>query len=178
MAQCRRQRQTDQRCGHQDRCHTKCDWYTGVHVCVTNTAGIHTGWPLTMSQKFYNYRLAQYQRWAVDWSKTILVLQRWTGCNRWGWVKRQAHSHTNQSQATGARSTSHNHMGIEKMKLLAHESVYWYNISADIEEYIKNCATCLEFQQTQPKEEIIHHDIPLRPWEVLGTDIFHFNNKN
>ena len=30
----------------------------------------------------------------------------------------------------------------------------------------------------QPKEKIIHHDIPLRPWEVLGTDVFHFNNKN
>ena len=30
----------------------------------------------------------------------------------------------------------------------------------------------------QPKEKIIHHDIPLRPWEVIGTDVFHFNNKN
>ena len=30
----------------------------------------------------------------------------------------------------------------------------------------------------QPKEKILHHDIPLRPWEVLGADIFHFNNKN
>ena len=25
---------------------------------------------------------------------------------------------------------------------------------------------------------IIHHDILLRPWEVLGADIFHLNNKN
>ena len=30
----------------------------------------------------------------------------------------------------------------------------------------------------QPKEKIIHHDIPLRPWEVVGADIFHFNNRN
>ena len=48
----------------------------------------------------------------------------------------------------------------------------------DIKKYIKSCATCLEFQQTQPKEKIIHHDIPLRPWEVLGADVYHFNNKN
>ena len=41
-----------------------------------------------------------------------------------------------------------NHMGIEKMKLLAHKSVYWSNINVDIKKYIKNCATCLEFQQT------------------------------
>ena len=30
----------------------------------------------------------------------------------------------------------------------------------------------------QPKKKIVHQDIPLRPWEVLGADIFHFNNKN
>ena len=71
-----------------------------------------------------------------------------------------------------------NHMGIEKTKLLACESVYWSSINADIKNYIKHCATCLEFQQTQPKEKIIHHDIPLRPWEVIGADVFHFNNKN
>ena len=30
-----------------------------------------------------------------------------------------------------------NHIGIEKTKLLAHESVFWHNINADIEAYIK-----------------------------------------
>ena len=40
-----------------------------------------------------------------------------------------------------------NHMGIEKTKLPACKSVYWSNINADIEKYIKQCATCLEFQQ-------------------------------
>ena len=30
----------------------------------------------------------------------------------------------------------------------------------------------------QPKEKMIHYDIPLRPWEVLGADVFHFNNKD
>ena len=54
-------------------------------------------------------------------------------------------------------------MGIEKTNLLMHESMYWANINTDIEKHIKNCTKCLEFQQTQPKEKIIHHDIPLRP---------------
>ena len=71
-----------------------------------------------------------------------------------------------------------NHMGIEKMKLLAHKCVYWHSINADIKKYIEQCAICLEFQQMQPKEKIIHHDIPLRPWEVVGADIFHFYNVN
>ena len=39
----RGQRQTYQRYGHQDRCNTKHDRHTRVHVHVTNTAGIHTG---------------------------------------------------------------------------------------------------------------------------------------
>ena len=59
------------------------------------------------------------------------------------------------------------HMGIEKMKLLAYKCVYWYSINADIKKCIKQCATCLEFQQTQPKEKIIHHDVPLRPGKQL-----------
>ena len=70
------------------------------------------------------------------------------------------------------------HMGLEKTKLLAHDSVFWSNINADIKAYIKHCATCLEFQQMQPKEKITHHEIPLRPLEVVGADVFHFKNKH
>ena len=46
-----------------------------------------------------------------------------------------------------------NHMGIVKMKLLAHKCVYWHSINADIEKYIKQWPTCLEFQQMQPREK-------------------------
>ena len=69
-------------------------------------------------------------------------------------------------------------MGIEKMKLLACKCVYWHSINIDIKKYIKQCMICLEFQQMQPKEKIIHHEIPLRPWEAVGADVFHFNNIN
>ena len=71
-----------------------------------------------------------------------------------------------------------NHMGIEKTKLLAHECIFWHSINTNIEKYIKQYTTCLEFQQMQPKEKIIHHEVPLRPWEAVGADIFHFNNIN
>ena len=179
MAQpCRGEGQTYQRHGHQDRCHPNWDRHMGVHVHVTNTTGIHTGWPLTMPQRFYNYSMTQYKRWAACWPKTISFIQRWAGSNRQNCVKRQVYSHTNQVQTTGVGPASYKPYGYRKNKLLAHESVYWHSINVDIEKYIKNCATCLELQQMQPKEKIIHHDIPLRPWEVLGADVFHFNNKN
>ena len=34
------------------------------------------------------------------------------------------------------------------------------------------------FQQTLPKETIVHHDIPVRPWDMVGADMFTLNNKN
>ena len=46
------------------------------------------------------------------------------------------------------------HVGIEKTKLLAWESVYWININDDIENHIKNCTTCLTYQQTQSIDKI------------------------
>ena len=71
-----------------------------------------------------------------------------------------------------------NHLGIEKTKLLMQESIYWVDINTDIDKHIKRCNMCFEFRQMKPKEKMVHHDIPLRPWEVLSADIFHFNNKN
>ena len=53
--------------------------------------------------------------------------------------------------------------------LVYHKCRYW--------KIYQNCSTCLKYQQMQSKEKIIHHNIPLRPWEVLGADVFHFNNK-
>ena len=93
-------------------------------------------------------------------------------------LKRQVYNHSNKPQTTGVGPTALKSYGYRKTKLLACKSVYWSDINVDTEKYIKGCATCLEFQQMQLKEKLIHHDIPLRLWEVLGADVFHFNNKN
>ena len=34
------------------------------------------------------------------------------------------------------------------------------------------------YQQMQHKEEMMHDDIPIEPWEVIGADIFSINSKN
>ena len=39
-----------------------------------------------------------------------------------------------------------NHMGFEKTILLVHESIYWINMSVDIEEMVKKFPICLDFQ--------------------------------
>ena len=30
----------------------------------------------------------------------------------------------------------------------------------------------------QPKEKIIHHDIPVRPWDVISANMFYLDNKH
>ena len=37
---------------------------------------------------------------------------------------------------------------------------------------------CLEFQQMKPKEQIMHNEIPRKPWEVVGADMFTLHNKH
>ena len=43
-----------------------------------------------------------------------------------------------------------NHMGIEKMQLIARESVLWINMDVNIEHTVKQCAMFLVYQSMQP----------------------------
>ena len=70
------------------------------------------------------------------------------------------------------------HQGIEKTKLRAKDCVYWIDINRHIEELVRHCPTCQEHQRKQPKETLIPHEIPTRPWQVLGTDLFSFHGNN
>ena len=65
----------------------------------------------------------------------------------------------------------------QKTKLLACEFVYWIGMNADIENHMQNCSTCLDFQQTQPNRKLFHNDIPGKPWEMIGVNMFSLNNK-
>ena len=64
------------------------------------------------------------------------------------------------------------HMGIEKTRRLARESVYWPGINKDIEQTTKNCEACQELQPSQQKEPLQPHEIPSTPWTKLGSDLF------
>ena len=68
------------------------------------------------------------------------------------------------------------HFGIEKTRLRAEDSVYWININRDIETTVKSCHICQEHQPAQQHETLLPHEIPSRPWEVVGTDMFLFND--
>ncbi|XP_011670764.1 uncharacterized protein K02A2.6-like [Strongylocentrotus purpuratus] len=70
------------------------------------------------------------------------------------------------------------HQGIEKTRLRAKASVYWESINDDIEVLVKGCSVCQEYKPSQPHETLLQHEIPTRSWQVLGTDLFHFEGNN
>lgn len=66
------------------------------------------------------------------------------------------------------------HQGIVKCKLRAKNSVFWPEINKDIENLVGKCQTCQEHKNTQVKEPLEPHEIPTRPWQIVGTDLFHW----
>ena len=70
------------------------------------------------------------------------------------------------------------HTGIESCLRRAREIVYWPGMPAEIKDFISKCEVCASYKKEQPKEPLISHKIPSRPWETVGFDIFHFDNRD
>ena len=64
------------------------------------------------------------------------------------------------------------HPGIVKMKLRAQTSVYWIGLNKEIEDHILRCEPCQINSRSQSKEPVIPVEIPNRPWQKLGADLF------
>ena len=70
------------------------------------------------------------------------------------------------------------HLGMEKCKSLARQSLYWPGLTRDIEELIGKCSTCNSYRRNQQQEPLLPHPVPHRPWQKLGVDIFSLRNKD
>ncbi len=64
------------------------------------------------------------------------------------------------------------HQGAEKCQHRVKGSVFWANINRDIEEMVKCCAPCQRNQKLNVKETLVPHDIPPKPWYMLGSELF------
>ena len=67
------------------------------------------------------------------------------------------------------------HPGATKGKLRAKSCIFWPTLNEEIETMTLSCNTCLENRGNQCKQPLNPHEIPSRPWQVLGTDLFHWN---
>lgn len=69
----------------------------------------------------------------------------------------------------------YNHLGVTKLK--PRHGLFWPNINLEIEKYVTNCETCLNFRQSYAKEPLIPTKIPEELWSVVRTDILNFKRK-
>ena len=70
------------------------------------------------------------------------------------------------------------HLGIVKCKQRAREALYWPSMNADIEETVKNCRKCADFQRNLPSEPLMPTAPPDLPYLEVGTDLFEFESKS
>jgi transposase InsO family protein len=69
------------------------------------------------------------------------------------------------------------HLGINSCLRRARELIYWPRMSSEIRQHIEACSTCATFADKQPQETLFLHDVPSRPWEKIGTDIFTYDDR-
>ena len=54
----------------------------------------------------------------------------------------------------------------------------WHNTNQDINRLIQLCDVCQEHQKMQSAETLMSHEIQVRPWQIVATDVFHFDGSN
>ena len=50
-------------------------------------------------------------------------------------------------------------------------------MNSQTEELVSNCSTCLHHANANQREPLHPHEIPSRPWQKVGTDLFDWNGK-
>ena len=66
------------------------------------------------------------------------------------------------------------HLGIVKSKQRACEALYWPGMSAQIEEVVRNCSLCADFQNKLPRQPLKPTETP---FEKVASDLFELEGK-
>jgi len=57
----------------------------------------------------------------------------------------------------------------------ARECIYWPGMSSENQQFIETCDICRAYNR-QPKEMLISHEVPERPWAKVGIDLFGYRS--
>lgn len=69
------------------------------------------------------------------------------------------------------------HQGIVKCCKRAKQSVWWPGLSSQIGELVLRCTACIK-ERANAREPLIPSELPNRPWQKLGADLFVLKNNN
>lgn len=70
------------------------------------------------------------------------------------------------------------HIGTQGCLRRAREAIYWPGMNGELENYMANCSVCNTYAPEQPKEPMIHHEIPSRPWARVACDMFELSGRD
>lgn len=69
------------------------------------------------------------------------------------------------------------HLGIEKCRNRARESIWWPGISSRIKIMVEQCPECIQ-QRINCTQPLIPMEIPKNPWEIVAVDLFTVKNQD
>lgn len=69
-------------------------------------------------------------------------------------------------------------MGVEKSKNSARDLIFWPGMGKAIEAAVESCSVCQKRRSANPKEPLLSHAIPERPWQVIGAGLFTWNSRD
>ena len=69
------------------------------------------------------------------------------------------------------------HLGVKSCLRRARETIYWPGMNAEVKELIASCETCRKYEASNQKETLMPHEVPSRPWEQIGVDLFELDRK-
>ena len=70
------------------------------------------------------------------------------------------------------------HQGIDSCLCRARELVYWPGMSSEIGQYVESCDSCASYVSKQTPETLRMHEVPTRPFQKVGTDLFTIGGKD
>ena len=126
---------------------------------------IKTGWPDCKQQVPWNIRQYFYAR-------DELVCQD-------GVIYKGSRLLLLTSMRAKIMSTIHSSpLGTHSCILRARECVYWPGITSQTKNYVSKCEICRTYGCSQQQETLQSHEVPNRPWAKVGTDLFHFRERD
>ncbi|CAH0716737.1 unnamed protein product, partial [Brenthis ino] len=75
------------------------------------------------------------------------------------------------------REINESHLGINKIKKLSRNYVYWPSLDKDIENLCRNCDACRIVRDAPPKAILHPWEFPLHPWQRIHADFAEYAGK-
>ena len=63
------------------------------------------------------------------------------------------------------------HAGIGGTSRKARAALYWPRMTAEIQDFVSKCHTCLRHRSNPGREPLQSHDVGARPWAKVAADL-------